>query len=75
MKVREYIRRLETDKPEANMVAYKSQEGDGDSAYLSIVSFLVKYGDRNMGDDYQDDFCHADGTRNLNQFIKRIYTI
>ncbi|WP_099467790.1 hypothetical protein [Konateibacter massiliensis] len=75
MKVREYIIRLRNDNPEAYMVAYKSQEGDGDSAHLSIISFLTKYGDRNMGDEYHDDFCHADGTRNLNQFIKRIYTV
>lgn len=71
MTVRDYIFILRINNPDADMVVYRSQEGDGDNAYLTINSFLEKYGNRQMGD--LDDFCHLDGTRNLNQFIKRIY--
>lgn len=51
-------------------VSYRSQEGDGDSAFMLYEKFIEKYGNRLMGDNFQDDFCHRDGKRNLNQFIK-----
>jgi len=72
MIVKEYIENLLKNTPEAKMVLYRSQEGDGDSALMEIHDFLIKYGDRSMGDSFHDDFCHKEGARNLNQYIKRL---
>lgn len=69
--VREYIELLMKIK-QGTKVYYRSQEGEGDNAIMQIDDFLQKYGNRLMGDYCADDFCHADGTRNLNQYIKRI---
>lgn len=72
MLVREYIEMLRKYGQSGNKVYFKSQEGKGDNVVLPIDEFINLYGDRQMGEGCSDDFCHADGTRNLNQYIKRL---
>jgi len=70
--VKDYLETLIKNGHKGTKVYYRSQEGDGDNAVMEIEQFIQKYGNRKMGDYCSDDFCMADGTRNFNQYIKRI---